>query len=46
VVQVLAADLGRPVNSVSKSLGRIRRQLWKCINEASGDATDATERLP
>ena len=46
VVQVLAADLGRPVNSVSKSLGRIRRQLWKCINEASGDAADATERRP
>ncbi len=34
LVAALAAELGRPVNSVSKSLGRIRRTLWKCINEA------------
>ena len=35
LVGALAAELGRPVNSVSKSLGRIRRTLWKCINEAA-----------
>lgn len=27
----LAADLGRPANSVYQSLGRIRRTLWECI---------------
>jgi RNA polymerase sigma-70 factor (ECF subfamily) len=30
-VQELACHLGRPVNSVSKSLGRIRRALLDCI---------------
>jgi RNA polymerase sigma-70 factor (ECF subfamily) len=30
-VQELATQLGRPVNSVSKSLGRIRRALLECI---------------
>jgi RNA polymerase sigma-70 factor, ECF subfamily len=35
MVNNLAAELGRPVNSVSKSLGRIRRTLLKCINEKS-----------
>ena len=30
-VQELAGRLGRPVNSVSKSLGRIRRALLECI---------------
>lgn len=36
----VAAALGRPANSVSKSLGRIRRALWECINRrlALGDA--------
>lgn len=27
----VAADLGRPPNSVYQSLGRIRRTLWECI---------------
>lgn len=27
----VAADLGRPANSVYQSLGRIRRTLWECI---------------
>jgi RNA polymerase sigma-70 factor, ECF subfamily len=31
-VQDLARQLGRPVNSVSKSLGRIRRMLLECVN--------------
>ena len=35
LVGALAAELGRPVNSVSKSLGRIRRTLWMYINEAA-----------
>lgn len=30
----IAAKLGRPVNSVSKSLGRIRQALWQCVDEA------------
>ena len=33
-VSVIAAKLGRPVNSVSKSLGRIRQVLWRCVDEA------------
>ncbi len=40
LVGALAAELGRPVNSVSKSLGRIRRTLWKCINEAAAEAAE------
>jgi RNA polymerase sigma-70 factor (ECF subfamily) len=31
-VQQLAADLGRSANSLSKSLGRIRRTLLECID--------------
>jgi hypothetical protein len=26
-------QLGRPANSVCKSLGRIRQALWNCVNE-------------
>lgn len=37
LVSVLAAQLGRPVNSVSKSLGRIRQTLLKCVNEAAAE---------
>jgi RNA polymerase sigma-70 factor, ECF subfamily len=33
-VDAIAAELGRPVNSVSKSLGRIRQSLWRCVDEA------------
>jgi RNA polymerase sigma-70 factor, ECF subfamily len=33
-VDVMAAELGRPVNSVSKSLGRIRQTLWRCVDDA------------
>ncbi len=33
-VQDLARQMGRPVNSVSKSLGRIRRALMECIQRA------------
>lgn len=32
-VGAIAAELGRPVNSVSKSLGRIRQTLWQCVDE-------------
>ena len=32
-VKDIALQLGRPANSVCKSLGRIRRALWNCINE-------------
>jgi RNA polymerase sigma-70 factor, ECF subfamily len=31
-VQDMARQLGRPVNSVSKSLGRIRRMLLECVS--------------
>ena len=44
LVGALAAELGRPVNSVSKSLGRIRRTLWKCINEAAALESAGEER--
>lgn len=33
-VEGIAIELGRPVNSVSKSLGRIRQTLWRCIDSA------------
>ncbi len=39
-VQELASQLGRPVNSVSKSLGRIRRALLDCIQRKMGANTD------
>ncbi len=32
-VKDIARRLGRPANSVSKSLGRIRQALWDCVNE-------------
>jgi RNA polymerase sigma-70 factor (ECF subfamily) len=32
-VKDVARLLGRPANSVCKSLGRIRQALWNCINE-------------
>ena len=32
-VKDVARRLGRPANSVCKSLGRIRQALWDCINE-------------
>ena len=32
-VKDIARRLGRPPNSVSKSLGRIRQVLWDCINQ-------------
>ena len=44
LVGALAVELGRPVNSVSKSLGRIRRTLWKCINEAAALESASEER--
>lgn len=31
-VKGIAQQLGRPANSVCKSLGRIRQALWDCIN--------------
>jgi RNA polymerase sigma-70 factor, ECF subfamily len=33
-VDAIAAKLSRPVNSVSKSLGRIRHVLWQCVDDA------------
>jgi RNA polymerase sigma-70 factor (ECF subfamily) len=33
-VRSLAQLMGRPANSVCKSLGRIRKALWDCINNA------------
>jgi RNA polymerase sigma-70 factor, ECF subfamily len=33
-VDAIAVKLGRPVNSVSKSLGRIRQALWRCVDDA------------
>jgi len=49
-VKEIAARLGRPANSVCKSLSRIRQALWDCINEelASGEssAQDEKDRSP
>jgi RNA polymerase sigma-70 factor, ECF subfamily len=33
-VNTIAAKLGRPANSISKSLGRVRQALWQCIEDA------------
>ena len=33
----LAANVGRPVDSVYKSLGRIRRTLMECVNRRLKD---------
>ena len=33
MVKDIARRLGRPANSVCKSLGRIRQALWDCIND-------------
>lgn len=35
-IKVIAEEMGRPVNSVYKSLGRIRNTLLICINTALG----------
>ena len=32
-VKRIAEQLGRPANSVCKSLARIRQTLWDCIND-------------
>jgi RNA polymerase sigma-70 factor (ECF subfamily) len=47
-VQQLAADVGRTANSVSKSLGRIRRVLLECIDRtlALKDASSMQFTLP
>ena len=44
-VKAIAERLGRPANSVSKSLGRIRQALWDCINQemAAGENRDPEE---
>jgi RNA polymerase sigma-70 factor (ECF subfamily) len=43
-VKDIAQRLGRPANSVSKSLGRIRQTLWDCINqEMAASENRATE---
>jgi RNA polymerase sigma-70 factor, ECF subfamily len=44
-VKDVARRLGRPANSVCKSLGRIRQALWDCINRemAGADERDAME---
>jgi RNA polymerase sigma-70 factor, ECF subfamily len=45
-VDAMAADLGRPVNSVSKSLGRIRQSLWQCIDDALREQAAEERRDP
>ena len=40
---MLAERLGRPVNSVSKSLARIRRALLKCMREAASSESAGHE---
>jgi RNA polymerase sigma-70 factor, ECF subfamily len=42
-VKDIARRLGRPANSVCKSLGRIRQALWDCINH---EIAVGGERLP
>jgi len=41
----IAKLLGRSANSVSKLLSRIRRDLWKCVNEET-EVRDAEGRAP
>ena len=45
-VKEVAQQLGRPANSVCKSLGRIRQDLWDCINReiAAGEKDFANRR--
>lgn len=38
-VNALATKLTRPANSISKSLGRIRRLLWLCVEESRNSRT-------
>jgi RNA polymerase sigma-70 factor, ECF subfamily len=47
-VKNVARQLGRPANSVCKSLGRIRRALWDCImaEMASTDENPAEKDKP
>ena len=42
----IAADLGRPANSVSKSLGRIRRMLLECIERTLRAAARLSGETP
>jgi RNA polymerase sigma-70 factor, ECF subfamily len=42
-VKDIAQRLGRPANSVSKSLGRIRQTLWDCINQEIAASEDRAE---
>jgi RNA polymerase sigma-70 factor, ECF subfamily len=44
LVGALAEQLGRPVNSVSKSLGRIRRALLKCVSDAAAAQAGSDSR--
>jgi RNA polymerase sigma-70 factor, ECF subfamily len=36
----LARETGRPVNSISKSLGRIRQALWDCVTKSLAAANE------
>jgi RNA polymerase sigma-70 factor (ECF subfamily) len=47
-VKAVARQLGRSADSVRKSLGRIRRALWDCINAATAadDENSAREDEP
>jgi RNA polymerase sigma-70 factor (ECF subfamily) len=46
-VKDIARRLGRPANSVSKSLGRIRQALWDCVNEeTAGDEGEKGGQAP
>jgi len=47
-VKDVARRLGRPANSVCKSLGRIRKALWDCINRemAAGGENPVEEDEP
>ncbi|MBN1396346.1 MAG: sigma-70 family RNA polymerase sigma factor [Pirellulales bacterium] len=42
-VKDVARRLGRPANSVSKSLGRIRQALWDCINLELAEAQETVK---
>ncbi len=44
-VKRLAEQLGRPANSVCKSLSRIRQSLWNCINDELAQKTDGDSRI-
>ena len=45
-VKHIADQLGRPANSVCKSLARIRQSLWNCVNEEIAGKANSDSNAP